>query len=230
MGTYRLLIFDVDDTLVDFRASQLSALEEIRTRHFPLADAAVFRATYTAVNAALWSEFNRGTIDQVEIRRRRFTETSQRLGWPVLDWRVLGDEYEAALAEHSVLFPGVLATLAALDGRYRMAAVTNGLANVQRPKAVRTGLRRFLDPYVISEEEGVAKPAAEIFRRCLERAGTPKEAALMIGDSWESDGAGAAAAKIDFCHVGGNGDAARPADLPKPVLEIGAVTELPRWL
>jgi len=227
--TYRFLIFDIDDTLVDFRASQIAALEEVRLTWFTPAEPGAFSAAYREVNDALWSAFNRGEIDQTEIRRRRFTETAVRFGLPPPDWRGIGDAYEDALARHSVLYHGVLEALTALAPRYRLGAVTNGLASVQRPKARSTGLAGLLDPYVISEEEGVAKPAAEIFRRCLTRANAAAAETLMIGDSWESDGAGAANAGIDFCWARRNG-AVRPAQLPPPVREIAAIPELVGWL
>ena len=222
---YRLLIFDIDDTLVDFAASQRAALADIRMTHYPQAAPVSFERIYTEVNHALWAEFARGGIEQEEIRRRRFTETAQRLGLPEPDWRTIGDAYEDALAAHAELFEGVLGALEKLAARYRLAAITNGLARVQNPKALRTGIRRFLDPYLISEEQGVSKPSSVIFIRCLERAGATADEALMIGDSWESDGRGAASAGIDFCLVACKRHGPPPG-LPEPVLHIASVGEL----
>jgi 2-haloacid dehalogenase len=228
MRRYRLLIFDIDDTLVDFGASQTAALADIRAAHYPQASPGSFARIYTEVNHALWADYVRGEIEQEEIRRRRFTETAKRLGLPVPDWRAIGDAYEDALAAHAQLIDGALALLEALAPRYRLAAITNGLTRVQLPKARRTGIDRFLDPYLISEQEGVAKPSSEIFRRCLERTGIDAVDALMIGDSWESDGRGAAQAGIDFCFVGANGNrtASTPPGLPEPVQRIASVAEL----
>lgn len=225
MPRYRLLIFDIDDTLVDFAASQAAALADIRASHYPQAAPASFARIYTEVNHALWAEFTRGGIEQEEIRRRRFTETAQRLGLPVPDWRAIGDAYEDALAAHAQLFDGALALLESLALRYRLAAITNGLARVQRPKAQRTGIVRLLDPYLISEEEGVAKPSPEIFRRCLEHTGIAAGDALMIGDSWTSDGQGAATAGMDFCLVARKRHGPPPG-LPEPALHIASVAEL----
>lgn len=228
MRRYRLLIFDIDDTLVDFGASQNAALADIRAAHYPQAAPDSFGRIYTEVNHALWADYVRGGITQEEIRRRRFTETAQRLGLPVPDWRAIGDAYEDALAAHAQLFDGALALLESLAPRYRLAAITNGLTRVQLPKARRTGIDRHLDPYLISEREGVAKPSSEIFRRCLDRTGFAASDSLMIGDSWESDGRGAAQSGIDFCLVGANGHrtATTPPGLPEPVLRIGSVAEL----
>jgi YjjG family noncanonical pyrimidine nucleotidase len=222
---YRLLIFDIDDTLVDFGASQNAALVEIRTAHYPLAAPDSFQRIYTEVNHALWGRFARGEIDQEEIRRQRFTETARRLGLPVPDWQAIGDAYEDALATHAHLFDGALELLEALAPRYRLAAITNGLTRVQKPKAQRTGIDRLLDPYLISQELGIAKPAPAIFNRCLELTGIPASEALMIGDSWESDGRGAATVGLDFCLVAPRRHGPPPG-LPEPVIHVASVAEL----
>lgn len=39
-----------------------------------------------------------------------------------------------------------------------------------------------LDPVLISGDEGIEKPAAEIFLKACERAGVPPEQALHVGD------------------------------------------------
>ena len=225
MRRYRLLIFDIDDTLVDFAASQTAALADIRTAHYPQASPDSFARIYTEVNHALWADYARGGILQEDIRRRRFTETAKRLGLPVPDWREIGDAYEDALAAHATLYDGALDLLDSLAPRFRLAAITNGLARVQRPKATRTGIDRFLDPYLISEEEGVAKPSSEIFRRCLERTGIGATETLMIGDSWESDGRGAASVGADFCLVARKRHGPPPG-LPEPVMHVTTVAEL----
>jgi FMN phosphatase YigB (HAD superfamily) len=44
---------------------------------------------------------------------------------------------------------------------------------------------------VVSEEAGVPKPDPEIFRIALEAAGAAPAEAVMVGDSWAADVAGA---------------------------------------
>ena len=56
------------------------------------------------------------------------------------------------------------------------------------------GLAAHLDCWMSSEEAGVAKPHAAIFRAALDQAGVRADAALFVGDSYESDVLGAQAA------------------------------------
>lgn len=230
MKRYRLLILDVDDTLVDFAGSQAAALIDLHRHAFAAVPFPEFKQAYHGISEKLWAALDRGELTTAQIRKRRLRETAAAVGQPDPDWRALNAFWEAGLADHAQLYPQTLETLAALAPRFRLATITNGFAGVQRSKAARTGLDRWLKPYVISEEEGVAKPNPEIFRRCLERAGCVAEEALMVGDSWSSDGAGAAKAGIDFCWFRRDPKAAAPEGLPAPVLTIAALPELAAWL
>ena len=225
---FRLLIFDIDDTLVDFAASERAALADTRRRRFGAVDAAAFAASFSVVNRGLWSAFAAGAVSLPELRWRRFADTARDLGLPDdRAWMEIETEYEAALVRHARVLPGVVDALRRLAPRYRLAAISNGLANVQRPKVERTGLDALVPTILISEEEGLAKPDPAIFLRCLERTGMRAADALMVGDSLDIDGVGAAAAGVAFCWLERPDEAPR-ADGTCPIaLRIRAVPELP---
>ena len=61
----------------------------------------------------------------------------------------------------------------------------------------------------ISENMGVAKPAAEFFDICLRRIAEPKESCIMIGDSLSSDMLGAKNASLDSVWFMPSGDVDR---------------------
>mgnify|MGYP000231633514 CR=1 FL=1 len=65
--------------------------------------------------------------------------------------------------------PGVRGdpTLAALRPHYRLGLVTNGPSRMQRPKIEQFRLGDYLDPLIVSEEVGVAKPDPAIFDPAL---------------------------------------------------------------
>lgn len=141
--------------------------------------------------------------------------SADRQGWPlapgagiravVFDW---GDTLMRVFPQHSgpmagwpevAATPGAAEALAALAGRYRLALATN--AQDSDPLAIRTalgraGLDRYLDTVVTARELGFAKPAAEFFRGALRRLGSTPDQAVMVGDSYELDVAGAKAAGL----------------------------------
>ena len=83
-------------------------------------------------------------------------------------------------------------TLRALRaGGIRLGIVTNGNPVRQRGKLAALDLWSFVDTVLISDEEGVAKPAAEIFHRALRRCGADPHEAVFVGDHPEVDIEGA---------------------------------------
>lgn len=66
--------------------------------------------------------------------------------------------------------------------RLKLAVVTNGMSVRQRRKIAGLGLENAFDAILVSEEEGVRKPEAELFRRALARCGVAAHDALFVGD------------------------------------------------
>jgi putative hydrolase of the HAD superfamily len=74
-------------------------------------------------------------------------------------------------------------TLAQLRRRgLKLGVITNGPSAMQRRKLAVLGLEHAFDAILVSEEEGVRKPDAEIFHRALARCGVAADEALFVGD------------------------------------------------
>ncbi len=92
------------------------------------------------------------------------------------------------------LYPDAEPTLRRLKRqRLRLGLVSNAPPDTG-DVVLRLGLGRFLDCAVISGEVGVSKPNPEIFRIALSRTGVPPSQAIHVGDVYEADIVGAAAA------------------------------------
>ncbi|HTV77153.1 MAG TPA: HAD family hydrolase [Steroidobacteraceae bacterium] len=104
-------------------------------------------------------------------------------------------QLEASLAErllshfwdtydgHCRLAADVSSTLDRLRERgLRLAIVTNGEGRRQRAKIGALGLGASFDAILVSGEEGVRKPDAEMFFRALRRCGVGAHEALFVGD------------------------------------------------
>ena len=82
----------------------------------------------------------------------------------------------------------------------RLAVVSNWDSRL--PDVLKAlSLDGWFETVVVSHFEGVEKPDATIFRRALERVGVEAADAIHVGDSPEIDGAGAAAAGVDWVWV-----------------------------
>lgn len=107
-------------------------------------------------------------------------------------------DVEAALlaAVRFAAYPDVAPALAALraDGA-RLVVVSNWDVSLQAVLE-QTGLAPLLDGAISSAEAGSAKPEAAIFARALALVGGRAQDAVMVGDSVDTDVAGALAAGI----------------------------------
>ncbi len=224
---YQWLLFDVDDTLFDFTLAESRSLEmTFRELALPFEPAAA--AVYREVNCATWEEFEKGLLTSEQLRTRRFERLFERLGMQY-DSEKFSRCYLRNLGKCSDLVDGAEEMIRALAPTYRLGLVTNGLADVQRPRLEGSPLKKFFEVVVISEEIGVAKPDPRFFDVAFERMGQPeKSAVLVIGDSVASDIQGAFNYGLDACRFNPRG---LPADARFPVIkEISAWAELTEWL
>ena len=84
-----------------------------------------------------------------------------------------------------------------LAPKYPLTIISNGFKEVQYYKFEHSGLAPYFTHTLISEEVGINKPQPGIFEIALQRNGIAADEAVMIGDSYSSDIAGAKAACID---------------------------------
>jgi putative hydrolase of the HAD superfamily len=94
--------------------------------------------------------------------------------------------------------PGVLEELGSMG--VARVVVSNWDVSL-RGVLAQTGLAPLVEGIVISAEEGVAKPDGAIFARALALAGARAEEAVHVGDTAETDAAGALAAGLRAVHL-----------------------------
>lgn len=139
-------------------------------------------------------------------------------------------EFLHDFATSCVLLEDVIPTLQELRRRgYRLGVVTNGGSFLQNSKVDYTNLRPYIDLTVVSGDEGVHKPSAELFRRAAARLGVPCEACLYVGDHPVNDIGGAIAADMVPIRVDYGFPTNHPAydkPLPPHVTEIHRLSEL----
>jgi putative hydrolase of the HAD superfamily len=120
-------------------------------------------------------------------------------------------------------YPEVPATLAALRARGAALVVVSNWDVSLHEQLAATGLDALVDGAVSSAEVGAGKPHRAIYERALELAGARPEEAVMVGDSPDTDIAGAVSAGLHAVLVDRFG-AAGPAP---GAHRIASLTELP---
>lgn len=224
---YKYLLFDADDTLLDFRRSEREALTDAMLR-FGIHPTEGLIKGYSEINDSLWKLLERGGIGKNELRVRRFELFAEKYGLDA-DPHMLAAEYTDRLAEKSFPVNGAVELCASLWGKYRMFIITNGIKNIQESRFGASELKQYIEKSFISEEMGAEKPSPLFFDRVASAIdGFDRSLALVIGDSLTSDIAGGIAAGIDTCWF--NPRRKAPVDGIVPTYEIHALDELYRVL
>jgi putative hydrolase of the HAD superfamily len=133
-----------------------------------------------------------------DARRERFRRVFRAIGIGLGETQVdlVASAYRAGYVSARRVVDGAVALLEAVKRHASIAIVSNNLADEQREKLEFCGLAPFVDVLIVSEEAGMSKPDPAIFQIALDRVGATREEAVMLGDSWAADIAGAARAGI----------------------------------
>ena len=208
-------LFDLDQTLLDFHASEYIALGKVLTKN-SLPYSKDIYDLFKTYNKSLWVEFEKGSITRPELFTMRFNYiVEQCKGNPSdFDPLVLNADFIKTMSENGVLLDGALEFAEKIKNEIensRIYIVTNGVTINAKGRIDSTGLDRFLDGLFVSEDMGVYKPSAEYFDMVLEKIGEPRESCIVIGDSLSSDMLGAKNASMASVWFMPEGDVDRAA-------------------
>lgn len=226
---YKAILFDLDDTLVDFKASQVLALDLVYDNFYkPHVEKEDFLSHFHAINHGLWTSVEKMEISITQVGLSRFQILVDKLSLSV-DPQATANFYEDLVGSSITWLPGSKETLSLLKDKYKLGIVTNGFAHVQKAKHKTLSLDKWIEFFVISEEVTLSKPQKEIFDLALNEIGEMHSNTLMVGDSLSSDYQGSINAGIDFCWVNAKGDPL-PDHFPEPKFTVSSVAELPAFL
>lgn len=198
---YKYLLFDLDDTLLDFKLAERFAIRKV-LKEFNIDSSDETVEIYSAVNLSFWKRFEKGEIERDEIFEGRFKEFARILNITV-DTELMFKRYFKYLSVCGFTFKDTLPLLLKLDKKYTLCAVTNGALTTQTVRILNSGIGGFFNGGIfISEAVGSQKPQKEFFDKVLNSLGNPdKSEILVLGDSVSSDILGAANSGLDSCFV-----------------------------
>lgn len=196
---YTLFLFDLDDTLLDFKASE--NLSFVRTMHalgVAGATEALFNY-YQPINVALWRAFEHGTVSKDFLKVERFRQTFAAAGL-VLDAELASRIYLESLSDTVVLIDGAIELCASLAAIGEVGIITNGVETIQNRRIASSGLQQHIAFVATSEACGHAKPDVRFFEYAMRMARpVSKDQTIIIGDRLDADILGANRFGIDSC-------------------------------
>ena len=206
----RTILWDVDGTLLDFKAAEKAAIRSLFGR-FGLGECTdEMIGRYSSLNDAYWKRLERKEIGKRQVLVGRFEEFFAREGLdPALAER-FNDAFQLELGETIVYRDDSYAIVESLRGAVRQYVVSNGTVTAQTKKLDRSGLGRLMDGVFLSEALGVEKPDPAFFEKVFEHiAPADRRETLIVGDSLTSDIQGGIGAGIRTCWY-------NPAGAPVP--------------
>lgn len=193
----RVVIFDLDDTVIDFTGMADECWRTICEESAAMlgVDGRHLHVTLMAERVTFWADpelnrIGRNNLGEASrlVLRRAFNALGVDDETPV---RAMADLYRMRRDALICLFPEAIATVETLRSRgHRLAMITNGAAQSQRDKIVRFDLAKHFDYILVEGELGHGKPDERVYRHALAQLGVSASDAMMVGDDLEHDVAG----------------------------------------
>ncbi|MCR5598487.1 MAG: YjjG family noncanonical pyrimidine nucleotidase [Lachnospiraceae bacterium] len=189
------LLLDLDQTLLDFHASEYIALGKVLQEN-GLSYSDEIYVLFKAYNKSLWGELEKGNITRTELFTLRFNYIFGKCEGDStgIDPLKINSDFIRTMSENGVLLEGALEFLQRVKNEIenvRIYIITNGATINAKGRIASTGLDKYIDSLFVSEDMGVNKPSAEFFDMVLKKIEEPKENCIIIGDSLSSDMLGA---------------------------------------
>ncbi|RBO91428.1 HAD family hydrolase [Nocardia puris] len=228
----RGVLFDVDDTLFAFSNSEESGLfAHLR------AERLLDRFTDPAAALRIWREltdthfdrFVRGELTFTEQQRVRTRAFLDGLGIALAEAEIAEwfRRYDTHRRAAWAAFPDTEPALRRLAPAYRLGVVSNSSAEAQRRKLGIVGLLPYFgDALVCSDQHGVAKPDAAIFRAGCDSLGLEPREVASVGDKYAVDAVGARDAGL-VAYWLDRGNARGGNVIDEGIRVIGSLEELP---
>ncbi len=183
---------DLDGTVLQYERSPGAVLEAAfeRTGVGPLFSVDEYYARY--------DEFAARSDSMDDLQSDCFAALAAENGYARQHGRDVAAAFSDERDQSNVeLLPGAARALDELSREYRLAVVTNGARDAQRRKIDAVDLERWVDAVVVAGHDAPPKPDPEPFERAVRALDATPATTVHVGDSLETDVAGAAAAGLE---------------------------------
>ena len=222
MNGIRTITLDLDDTLWAIRPVIQRAEERLQAwlgEHYPRITERFTPEAIGELRARVVERHADRIHDLTFLRRTVLTAMATEAGYRQFAVDEAFDVFDAVRNDVE-MYPEARPALAALGGRYRLIAVTNGNANLEK-----IGIAGYFNGHVSAATAGAAKPARTIFDAAVEAGGATAAETLHVGDHPVHDVQGAKDAGLRTVWVNRDG-AAWPDEVAAPDHEVRHVGEL----
>lgn len=199
MKIYKHLLFDLDDTLLDYKKTEHNAIEFVfNLYNIDSSNIELF----SQINNDLWKKLEKGLVERQKLKIRRFEILFEELNINRVDPVIIAGVYEDYISQITIPFEKAEPVLKKLhEKEYVISLITNGSLNVQSRRLEGASFNGYISNTFVSEMIGYNKPNPSYFDYVINTLGAKREECLIIGDSLTSDILGGINSHIDTCLV-----------------------------
>ena len=192
----KAVLFDLDNTLLDFNKGEYDALKVIYDDlNIPYNEDTI--NLFIKHSNYCWRELEKNNMNLKECRYNRWIYFLNELNIKDIDIDKIVDKFSIELSKGHYLIDNALLTLTRLSKKYKIYIITNGVSFIQHRRIKESKIEDFIDGIYISEEIGHYKPNKEYFDYVLNDIGLSNKEVIVVGDSLTSDILGANNSNID---------------------------------
>lgn len=201
---YSTILFDLDDTLFDFKASEKQAFFDT-LKAFEIMPTENIYLKFSDINEELFEKFSRGEIkERITFQELRFKQIFEFMKID-LDSKKANQLFLNFLKNSKELYPNTVRVLRTLFKKYRLCVVTNGMEEVQIARLKSAGIFDYFSAIYASSKIGCNKPDKNFFKYILNHENNYNlDSYLIVGDREKTDMQGGINIGIDTCYFNPN--------------------------
>ncbi|PEY82642.1 2-haloalkanoic acid dehalogenase [Bacillus cereus] len=191
MMSYKVMLFDLDDTLLD----RDKAVDKL----FLFVLEKCYEDVSDIVKNNMLQKFKEydkreyGIRDKTIVLESLFNEFAPKYRLP---HNYIQDFWNENFPKCFSIDQNTIHFLNHIKRHFKIGIITNGSTHRQKAKIINTYLNNYFDTIIISEEVGLSKPDKRIFELALNKLNVQPENTLFVGDDLEKDIAGCQNANI----------------------------------
>lgn len=229
MMVKKAVLFDLDDTLYDYKPAHKRALVEtfkILKKEIDISKKKFDELFTLSKNEIKYELSGTASSHNRILYFQRLIEKTHKTVEPKIVLKLYQTYWDTFL-KHMKLKKGVLSTLKELKKqKLKIALVTDLTTHIQLRKIKGLGITNYIDALVTSEDAGREKPSAIMFLLALNKLNVLPEESIMIGDNLIKDIEGANAVGIDSVAITNKKVKADKEDYKKPNFVIKSIPEI----
>lgn len=187
MNDIKVVLIDVDNTLLDFKKCSKQAMELSFAQNNVEMKEEIFEY-FLKINDELWERLEKGEITKDFLHQNRFKSIFEKFNIKNAPAQKVELEFIEFFSKSDLHVDDALEILKYLSKKYTVHVASNSNHDRQLKRLTSAGMIEYIDTIFASGQIGHLKPSEEFFKTCFEKLDNiEKHQVIIIGDSLTAD-------------------------------------------